>query len=70
VTGMGVLVPPRDPAGLAQGIVEVLENRNRYVRPPAEIHGIFDMEKSVGEYEVLLSRLRGGGAGSSPRPGA
>jgi glycosyltransferase involved in cell wall biosynthesis len=70
VTGMGVLAPPRDPAGLARGIVDVLKNRNRYVRPPAEIHRIFDMEKSVGEYEALLLRLRGRAASASPRPAA
>jgi glycosyltransferase involved in cell wall biosynthesis len=65
VTGMGVLVPPRDPAGLAGGIVEVLMHRNRYVRPAPEIQGTFDMEKSVGEYESLLRRLVRERAGSS-----
>jgi len=57
VTGMGLLVPPRDPEGLARGIVEVLGHRERYVRPPAEIRRIFDREKSVSEYEGLFSRL-------------
>ena len=66
VTRMGLLVPPRDPAGLAKGILEVLANRERYVRPPSEIHGIFDMEKSVGEYESLLERLANGMVAAPP----
>lgn len=70
VTGMGVLVPPRDPAGLARGILEVLKNRDRYLRPPAEIHATFDMEKSVGEYEALLQRLCRDGLGSDAAPAA
>jgi len=68
VTGMGVLAPPRDPAGLARGIVEVLRYRDRYARPPEAIRRIFDLEKSVGEYEELLGRLAswsGGGPTSS-----
>jgi glycosyltransferase involved in cell wall biosynthesis len=63
VTGMGVLAPPRDPAGLARGIVEVLRHRDRYVRPPEAIRRIFDLEKSVGEYEELLGRLASGSGG-------
>jgi len=70
VTRMGLLVPPRDPAGLARGILEVLKNRDRYVRPPAEIHDIFDLEKSVGEYEALLQRLCRNGRGSAAAPAA
>jgi glycosyltransferase involved in cell wall biosynthesis len=70
VTRMGVLVPPRDPAGLARGILEVLKNRDRYVRPPAEIHAIFDLEKSVGEYEALLQRLCRDGLSSAAAPAA
>jgi hypothetical protein len=60
---MGVLAPPRDPAGLARSIVEVLRHRDRYVRPPEEIRRIFDLEKSVGEYEELLGRLASGSGG-------
>jgi glycosyltransferase involved in cell wall biosynthesis len=63
VTGMGVLAPPRNPAGLARSIVEVLRHRDRYVRPPEEIRRIFDLEKSVGEYEELLGRLASGSGG-------
>lgn len=58
VTGMGLHVSPGDPEALARGIVEVLRNRHAYVRPPQEIREIFDLEKSVGEYEALLRRFR------------
>lgn len=67
VTKMGLLVPPGDPAGMARGILEVLANRESYVRPPAEIHGIFNLERSVTEYESLLARLAAGGASSRRR---
>lgn len=67
VTKMGLLVPPRDPAGMARGILEVLANRDDYVRPPEEIRQIFSLEKSVAEYESLLARLAAGGASGSRR---
>lgn len=56
-TGMGLLVPPRDPAGLAAGILEVLRDPERYFRPREEIEAIFDPERCVSEYEELLARL-------------
>ncbi len=65
VTGMGLLVPPRDPEGLARGIAEALTGRGRYVKPPAEIRGIFDREKSVSEYEALFRRLTSGSAAAA-----
>ena len=67
VTKMGLLVPPRDPAAMARGILEVLANRDSYVRPPAEIASVFSLEKSVAEYESLLDRLAAGGASDSRR---
>lgn len=67
VTKMGLLVPPRDPAGMARGILEVLANREDYVRPPAEIESVFRLEKSVEEYESLLARLAGVGGSDARR---
>lgn len=58
-TGMGLLVPPRDPAGLAAGILEVLRDTERYLRSREEIEAIFDPERCVLEYEELLARLDG-----------
>jgi glycosyltransferase involved in cell wall biosynthesis len=69
VTAMGLLASPRDPAALADAIVEVLRNRARYIRPPEEIQAIFNMEKSVGEYEDLLERLIRGETAAAPRRG-
>ncbi len=60
VTGMGLLVPPRDPEGLAAGIVEALTHRERYVKPPEQVRAVFDLEKSVSEYERLFAKLVGG----------
>jgi glycosyltransferase involved in cell wall biosynthesis len=57
VTGMGRLVPPRDPEGLARGVAEVLARREQFVKPNVEVRKIFDREKSVTEYEGLFRRL-------------
>jgi glycosyltransferase involved in cell wall biosynthesis len=57
VTGMGVHVRPQDPEDLARGILEVLRDRERWVRPPEEIRRVFHLEKSVSEYEDLFRRL-------------
>lgn len=59
VTGMGLHVPPRDPEGLARGLVEALTHRERYVKPPEQIRAAFDRDKSVTEYERLFTRLLG-----------
>ncbi len=52
---MGRLVRPGDPAALAEGLYEVLVNRARYVRPRAEIECRFDVERSLDEYERVLT---------------
>jgi len=59
VTGMGVLVAPRDEHALADGLVQVLSNRAAYVRPYDEIRQIFDAEASVEAYERLLRGMVG-----------
>lgn len=57
VTGMGKLVTPRDPQALAEGLVEVLTNRNAYVKTRAQIREIFNTEKTLDEYERLFETL-------------
>lgn len=75
-TGMGLVVPPRDSNALAEAIVEVINNRTRYVRTRAEIESHFSFETTVREYEMLFERLLrdgqtgdvGGGDGGSVEP--
>lgn len=56
-TGMGVLVRPQDPEALASGLVEVLTNRERYVRPYELVRSTFDPVKAVSAYEDLMLKL-------------
>jgi glycosyltransferase involved in cell wall biosynthesis len=56
-TGMGRIVAPRDAAALADALIDVLRNRDRYVRPHAEIAAAFDPNDAFGEYEALFARL-------------
>jgi len=56
-TGMGRLVRPQDERALAEGLVDVLTNRERYVRSREEIRAIFDLEKTVDVYEGLFESL-------------
>lgn len=69
-TGAGRLVPPRDPAALAEGIVEVLRDPGRYRPTPAAVRAVFAPDRSIGRYEDLmlglLHRRRGEGHGPPP----
>jgi glycosyltransferase involved in cell wall biosynthesis len=69
-TGAGRLVPPRDPAALAEGIVEILRDPGRYRPTPATVRAVFDPDRSISRYEDLMLGLlhqrRGEGHGPPP----
>jgi glycosyltransferase involved in cell wall biosynthesis len=54
LTGMGKLVPRNDWQALGEGIVEVLRDRDRFLRPAAEIARHFSVEETVSRYEQLF----------------
>jgi glycosyltransferase involved in cell wall biosynthesis len=56
VTGMGELVPPRDPRALAEAILRVLANRSTYVRPAEQIEATFGLDRALDFYEHALRR--------------
>jgi glycosyltransferase involved in cell wall biosynthesis len=57
MTGMGRTAPPRDPAALAGAILEVLDNRARYLRPRAPIAEQFSPDTTAAHYESLFQSL-------------
>jgi len=54
VTGMGLIVPPRDPVALGEGIARVLERRAEYVKPHAEIAAAYSLEETLNRNERLF----------------
>jgi glycosyltransferase involved in cell wall biosynthesis len=56
MTGMGEVVPIGDAAALAASATRVLEAKERYARPRAEIEAMFDLENTVTAYERLFER--------------
>lgn len=57
-TGMGLIVPARDPQRMAAALVEVLRDRARFVRPRSEVVAAFDLERSLRQYEDLFESVR------------
>jgi glycosyltransferase involved in cell wall biosynthesis len=57
VTGMGAVTPIGDAPALARAILEVSDQRARYVKPRAEIEGHFSTAESVRRYEALYREL-------------
>jgi glycosyltransferase involved in cell wall biosynthesis len=57
VTGMGEIVPIKDERTLAEGIVQVVQNRAQYVRPRGEIESMFAVDRTVEAYEELFESL-------------
>ncbi|MCX6032458.1 MAG: glycosyltransferase family 4 protein [Chloroflexi bacterium] len=58
MTGMGEIVPIADAVGLAGGIVKVLQNPVKYVKPRGEITRMFELARTVDEYEKLFEEKR------------
>jgi glycosyltransferase involved in cell wall biosynthesis len=57
MTGMGRLVRPQDEMALAGGIIEVLTNRQQYVRSRQQIDATFNLDRAIGVYEGLFQTL-------------
>ncbi|MFL6193925.1 MAG: glycosyltransferase family 4 protein [Thermoanaerobaculia bacterium] len=58
LTGMGTLVPRGDWQALGEGIVRVLADRPRYLRPVEEIERHFPPDGTIQRYEELFRRLQ------------
>jgi glycosyltransferase involved in cell wall biosynthesis len=58
LTGMGRTAPIKDPAGLARAIVEVLDDREQYLRPREAIAAQFSPEAVAEKYEALFEALK------------
>ncbi|MBL8047037.1 MAG: glycosyltransferase, partial [Anaerolineales bacterium] len=57
MTGMGLTTPPKDSAALAENILQVLDNREQYVRPRGPIAEIFSPNTTAAKYEELFAKL-------------
>jgi glycosyltransferase involved in cell wall biosynthesis len=62
VTGMGETVPIRNEVALAEAIVRVIRNRDRYIRPRNEVEQAFSLETTRTLYEQLFEQLLAGRA--------
>jgi glycosyltransferase involved in cell wall biosynthesis len=56
VTGMGLVVPPRDHHALAGGLTEVLLNPQKYDSPRIDLASSFSVGQTVDFYEELYER--------------
>ncbi len=54
---MGKVVPIGDPAALAQGLLEVLADREKYTCDPAELRHTYNPDTVAQEYEKLFEKL-------------
>ncbi|MCU0510226.1 MAG: glycosyltransferase family 4 protein [Anaerolineae bacterium] len=58
MTGMGEIVPIADAHGLAEGLIRVLREPQQYVKPRPDIFRIFELTRTVDEYERLFREKR------------
>jgi glycosyltransferase involved in cell wall biosynthesis len=56
-TGMGKVVPIGDSEVLAEAVIDVVSNRDDYVRPADEIAARWSTERTAEGYEALFERL-------------
>ena len=58
-SGMGIVVQSQDETSLADGIVRLLDNSGPYTKTRAEVASVFNLERTVQQYEALLAELAG-----------
>jgi glycosyltransferase involved in cell wall biosynthesis len=57
LTGMGLIVPPRNSPALAEGLIEILNQPNGYGGYHPELMSRFSPESVAAEYEELFHKL-------------
>lgn len=55
-TGMGRHAPAGDAEAIGRALLEVLDNREKYQKTQAEIRAVFDLERTVDQYEAEFYR--------------
>jgi glycosyltransferase involved in cell wall biosynthesis len=56
-TGMGEVVPIGDSLALAEAIIRILDNHERYIRPRADIEAMYSTPRTAELYEQLFEEL-------------
>ena len=59
-TGMGLIAERKNEDDLAKKILEVLENRDKYVKEREEILKLYSTDVLVGKYRELFDKIVGG----------
>ncbi len=54
VTGMGKLAKVGDTQSIGEALVEVIRNRDQYVKPRTQIEEIFSFQRTVDQYEAVF----------------
>lgn len=54
MTGMGEIVPPRDPQAIGEALVKVIDDPKRYARSREEIENCFSFKETVDRYEAVF----------------
>jgi glycosyltransferase involved in cell wall biosynthesis len=53
-TGMGKLVEVGDWQSIGEALVEIIQHRDRYIRPREQIEAVFSFERTVDQYEAIF----------------
>ncbi|MBN1810296.1 MAG: glycosyltransferase family 4 protein [Anaerolineae bacterium] len=56
-TGMGLIVSSHDEKALAEGIVRMLDDSAPYLKTREEVASVFNLERTIDQYEALLVEL-------------
>jgi glycosyltransferase involved in cell wall biosynthesis len=59
VTGMGQIVPRGDWEAIGAAVVEVVQKREKYVKPREHVEHCFSLEETVNRYEKHFRRAAG-----------
>ncbi|OGC99766.1 hypothetical protein A2701_02180 [Candidatus Amesbacteria bacterium RIFCSPHIGHO2_01_FULL_47_34] len=54
-TGMGITVPPKNPAALAEAINEILNNYDSYRMGKVKAEEVFDLKKIIDRFEKIIT---------------
>lgn len=55
-TGMGLLVKPGSPEALAEGVVQLIKNKSKYISRQKKVSEIFNYEHTLQKYEQIFKK--------------